>query len=465
MSEAFIQELKTLLGPEGLLLESAEIAPFLKENRGLYQGVSCAVVRPTSAEEVAAVVKCCARHQVTITPQSGNTGLCGGAVADGGILLNMGRMNKIREIDPLNGTITAEAGCIMADLQAAAKAEDLMFTLSCPSEKECQLGGNLSTNLGGLNVVRYGNTRDLVLGLEVVLPSGDIWRGLRGLRKDNAGYDLKHLFIGAEGTLGVITAATLKLFPYPKVRVTAMVAAPGIHELMELFVTVRNRFADHLAGFEIIPRNAIDLVHAFDSSLLEPFPERHPWYGLIELNATDPGLDLQTPLQNLLSELNCPARCAANAAEASALWAVRHAISEAQTAAGASIKHDVSLPLNRLADFMVEATRQVLAHLPSVFVCGYGHAGDGNVHFNLTQPKDMPAADFNAQHHAFNRIVHDIVHGMGGSIAAEHGVGRLKAAELKHYKDPVEYAMMLQIKRLFDPANRFNPDKVFSCAE
>lgn len=461
MNEAFIEELKQLVPPEALLLDEKEMAPFLKEHRDIYAGKGIAVVRPESSVEVAAVVKCCNKHNVTITPQSGNTGLCGGAVADGGILINMGRMNAIRNIDPVNSTITAEAGCIMQDLQQAAADRDFLYTLTCPAQENCQLGGNLSTNLGGLNVVRYGNTRDLVLGLEVVLPSGEIWNGLRGLRKDNAGYDLKHLFIGAEGTLGIITAATVKLYPQPKVSATAMIAAADIHELMDMFVAVRNRFSDYLVGFEVLPRVAIDIVHVADSSLIEPFPEQHAWYGLVELNAADPDLDLQTPMTSFLADYSNPIRIAQDNEEATALWAIRHAISEAQKAMGASIKHDVSLPLNRLADFMVEATAQVKEYMPEVIVCGFGHAGDGNSHYNLTQPQNMTAEEFNTHHRAFNRIVHDIVHSMGGSIAAEHGVGLLKSDELKRYINPVEYQMMLQIKQTLDPKNLFNPNKVF----
>ncbi len=461
MNEAFIAALKEHIEPEGLLLGEEEKAPFLKEHRGLYAGRGIAVVRPATTEEVAAVVKCCNRYNITITPQSGNTGMCGGAVADGGILINMGRMNNIRDIDTINCTLTAEAGCIMKDLQQATAEKGLLYTPTCPAQENCQLGGNLSTNLGGLNVVRYGNTRDLVLGLEVVLPDGEIWHGLRALRKDNAGYDLKHLFIGAEGTLGIITAATIKLFPQPKVSATAMVATPNVHEVMDMFVAVRNRFSDYLVGFEILPRVAIDIVHVAEPTLIEPFPEEHAWYGLIELNATDPGVDLKTPLTSFFTAYNYPVRIARDKKESDDLWAIRHAISEAQKAMGASIKHDVSLPLNRLADFMVEATAKVKKYMPEVIVCGFGHAGDGNSHYNLTQPAAMTADEFNEHHHAFNRIVHDVVHKMGGSIAAEHGVGQLKSDELKHYTDPVEYAMMLQVKKTFDPKNLFNPNKVF----
>lgn len=462
MNKTALQELTKIVGEQGLLQNQEDMVPFLKENRGLYNGYCSAVIRPASTEEVSEVVKCCNRHGITITPQSGNTGLCGGAVPSGGILINMGRMNKIIKLDRINSTMTVNAGCILADLQAAAKAADLMFTLSCPAEKECQIGGNLSTNLGGVNVLRYGNTRDLVLGLEVVLPSGEIWNGLRALRKDNAGYDLKHLFIGAEGTLGIITAATIKLYPYPKVRQTAMVAVPSISKLMEVFVSIRTHFSDHLSGFEILPRSAINFVCEYDNSITDPFPDVHQWYGLIELNATDSALDLHTPLKSLLNELPFAFNIAANEDESNGLWAIRDGISEAQKAKGASIKHDVSLPINRMAEFISEATRLVEKRIPGVLVCGFGHAGDGNVHFNLTQPADMDKKVFLGLWKEINQIVHNLVDSLEGSIAAEHGVGKLKYDEMEQYKDPVEYELMKLIKRTIDPKNLFNPEKVIN---
>jgi len=460
MNENYLQELQAIVGTEGFISSEESIDPFLQERRGLYRGHCSAVIRPGSTEEVSEVVKCCKKNNVPITPQSGNTGLCGGAVPQGGILINMGRMNRIRDFDPVNSTITAESGCVQFDLQAAARERELMMTLSCPAQKECQLGGNLSTNLGGLNVLRYGNTRDLVLGLEVVLPSGEIWHGLRGLRKDNAGYDLKHLFIGAEGTLGIITAATLKLFPFPKTRLTAIVAMAEVEDLMEVFIGTREHFADNLVGFEIIPRIAVEMVLQYDDNICEPFPSRHNWYGLIELNATNQGLDLKTPMTDFLRTFPHDSKIAANESESDALWAIRHAIPEAQKIRGASIKHDVSLPINKMSTFLTEAAKQVKARLPGILVCSFGHAGDGNVHFNLTQPEKMENQEFNNLHQEFNRIVHDLVHQMNGSIAAEHGVGQLKYEELRKYTDPVEYEMMRMIKRTFDPQNLFNPGKV-----
>ena len=460
MNDRFIKELAEIVGKEGLFLNREEQAPFLEEKRGLYKGHCLAVVRPQSTAEVAAVVKCCNKYNQPITPQSGNTGMCGGAVPDGGIILNMGRMNRVRELDKVGGTITVEAGCVLSDIQETARNEGLLFTLSSPSEKDCQIGGNLSTNLGGINVLRYGNTRDLVLGLEVVLPSGEVWQGLRGLRKDNAGYDLKHLFIGAEGTLGVITAATMKLYPYPQVLVTGMIAVPDIYKMMDTFTLIRDRFADHLSGFEIIPRFAVDLVLEYDADIKDPFPDPYGWYGLIELNATDPDIDLKTSLSVLLDSLPYPSRIAADRVESEELWAVRRAISASQKVRGASIKHDVSLPLNHLAEFITQATTMVEEYIPGVRVCGFGHAGDGNVHFNLTQPPGVDAQEFLGRWQEMNSMVHRLVHSFGGSVAAEHGVGQLRCDEVRRYKDPVEYAMMQQIKRCLDPKCLFNPGKV-----
>ena len=460
MSDVFIQELVEIVGPENILLKKEDMEPLLKERRGLYTGSCLAVVRPGTTEEVSTVIKLCNQHTIAFTPQSGNTGLCGGAIPSGGILINLERMNSIRNIDPINATLTAESGCILASLQDAARQHGLLFSLSSPSENECRIGGNVSTNLGGINVLRYGNTRDLVLGLEVVLPSGDIWHGLRGLRKDNAGYNLKHLFIGAEGTLGIVTAVTLKLYPYPRVEQTAMLATESLSELMDAFVSVRNRFADNLCGFEIISGIAMEVACECGQNVEEPFDSHFPWYGLIELNSTDPDLDLLGPLKKLLDDTPFEFRIAEGEEEAKKLWSLREQISDAQKKKGASIKHDVSLPLNRLVDFIAEATELVKQRIPGVLVCCFGHAGDGNVHFNLTQPADMDGAVFLDLWAEINKIVHDVVHRMDGSIAAEHGVGQLKKDELTRYKEPVELELMRTIKKALDPENLCNPGKV-----
>lgn len=454
--------LRAIVGSKGIAVETEDKAPFLKERRGLFEGSCLAVVSPASTEEVSQVVMYCFDNDIPVTPQSGNTGLCGGAVPHGGILLNLGRMNKVRNLDKIGGTMTVEAGCILEDLQNVAATKNLLLSLSCPSQKECQIGGNISTNLGGTNVLRYGNTRDVVLGLEVVLPSGEIWHGLRGLRKDNAGYDLKHLYIGGEGTLGVITAATLKLYPAPHVQQTAMVATDTIAELMEIFVSVRGHFAENLAGFEIISRNAVDIVLEYEKDAQDPFAQKYSWYGLIELNSTNSQLDLKTPLQRVLTESDVVVKIAMDKSESVALWRIRDLISAAQKVKGTSIKHDVSLPLNRLAEFIDKGTELVEKEIPGVIVCSFGHAGDGNVHFNLTQPQDMDGKKFLSLWGEVNRLVHDLVNEMGGSIAAEHGVGQLKVGEIEHYKSAVELGLMKQIKKTLDPKNICNPGKVIN---
>lgn len=460
MSTTIVDELRKIVGDEGLTSRIDEMAPFLKERRGLYEGNCLAVVQPASTEEVSQVVLYCQENGFPITPQSGNTGLCGGAVPDGGIILNLGRMNTVRDLDRLNGTLTVEAGCILGDLQDVAREADLLLSLSCPARAECQIGGNISTNLGGTNVLRYGNTRDVVLGLEVVLPSGEIWHGLRGLRKDNAGYDLKHLYIGAEGTLGIITAATVRLYPLPKIQQTAMLATNSIAELMDIFATVRGQFAENLVGFEIISRNAIDVVLQYDEDAEDPFAAPQAWYGLIELNSTNPKLDLSEPLEALLQKTPFSHIVAENAETSEKIWNLREQISAAQKVKGASIKHDVSLPLNKLADFIEEGSRLVEEAVPGSIVCSFGHAGDGNVHFNITQPQDMDPKEFLGLWGDVNRIVHNLVDTLDGSIAAEHGVGQLKVGEMSHYKSSVELELMRQIKKTLDPKNLFNPGKV-----
>jgi len=460
MVTEIVDELTKIVGKKGLSYDEDGMAPFLKERRGLYEGSCLAVVRPASTEEVAAVVRFCNKNNVTITPQSGNTGLCGGAVPQGGILLNLGRMNRVRELDSLNGTMTVEAGCILADLQKKAIEEDLLLSLSCPSKEECQIGGNISTNLGGTNVLRYGNARDVVLGLEVVLPNGEIWHGLRGLRKDNAGYDLKHLYIGAEGTLGVITAAIIRLYPKAKKQQTAMVAVDSTSQLMEVFRKIRGQFVENLVGFEIISKNAIDVVLQYDKEAVDPFSKEYSWYGLIELNSTNPHLDLTSPLAEALDTLGVVHTVAASTEESASLWSLRDQISAAQKVKGASIKHDVSLPLSKLSQFIDEGTKRVGREVPGAIVCSFGHAGDGNVHFNITQPQDMESQVFLDMWSSVNRVVHDLVESLNGSVAAEHGVGQLKVDEMKRYKSPVEFELMCQLKKTLDPKNLFNPGKV-----
>ena len=463
-----LERLKEAVGPKGWISDAHDIEPHLVEPRGLYHGCTPLVLRPASTDEVAAVVKICAEAGVGVVPQGGNTGLVGGSVPDergGEIVLSLGRMNAVRGIDPENDTITVEAGCVLADVQAAAAAADRLFPLSLGAEGSCQIGGNLSTNAGGTGVLRYGNARELVLGLEVVLPNGGVWDGLRGLRKDNTGYDLKQLFIGAEGTLGVITAAVLRLFPKPREVQTAWAAVADPHAAMALFRRARDAASEALSACELVPRIGLDFVLRHIPGARDPLAEPHPWYVLLELTASSEGAGLRETLENLLADaaeegLVRDAALAASAEQALGLWRLREAVSEAQRPEGGSIKHDVAVPLSRVADFIVEASAAVEVRLPGIRPVAFGHLGDGNIHLNLSQPVGADGDAFLARWDEFNRIVHDIVAAMGGSFSAEHGIGRLKRDELVRYKSPVEVDLMRRLKATLDPNGIMNPGKV-----
>ena len=415
------------------------------------------------------MVRICAEARLPIVPRGGNTGLVGGGVPpeDGdNIVLALGRMNRIRAIDPVNFTMTVDAGCILAQLQEAAAEIDRLFPLSLGAEGSCQIGGNLSTNAGGIAVLRYGNTRELTLGLEVVLPDGQIWDGLRGLRKDNTGYDLKQLFIGAEGTLGVITAATVKLFPKPREIETTFLGLTRVEDVMALFARARAATADQLTAFELIPRAALDLALAHVPGTIDPLALHHSWYVLIELSSsqTESGIRglLERLLESALEEgLVADGVIAESGAQAKELWRIREAIVEAQLYSG-SIKHDVSVPVSRVAEFIIRATAAVSERLPGIRPMAFGHVGDGNIHFNLTQPEGADTASYLARWHEFNDIVHGVVRELHGSISAEHGVGALKRDEIARYKSPVEIELMRRVKHALDPANIMNPGKVVS---
>jgi len=380
------------------------------------------------------------------------------------IVLALGRMNRIRAIDPVNFTMTVEAGCILADLQQAAAEADRLFPLSLGAEGSCQIGGNLSTNAGGIAVLRYGNTRELTLGLEVVLPDGRVWDGLRGLRKDNTGYDLKQLFIGGEGTLGIITAATVKLFPKPREVETAFLGLARVEDAMALFAHARAASADQLTAFELIPRAALDLALVHVHGTLDPLASPHPWYVLTEMSSsqTESGIRglLERLLQAALEEgLVSDGVIAESGAQAKQLWHIREAIVEAQLYSG-SIKHDVAVPVSRVAEFITRATAAVSERLPGIRPMAFGHVGDGNIHFNLTQPDGANKEAYLARWQEFNDLVHAVVRELAGSISAEHGVGRLKRDEITHYKPAVEIELMRRIKRVLDPDNIMNPGKV-----
>src|SRR5690348_4422125 len=466
-ADAALERIKSVVGPRGWIDDPNEEEPYLTEARRLWRGATRLVVRPASTEEVAAVVRICAEARLAIVPQGGNTGLVGGAVPPEdrpNIVLALGRMNRIRALDPVNFTVTVEAGCILAQLQQAAAEADRLFPLSLGAEGSCQIGGNLSTNAGGIAVLRYGNTRELTLGVEVVLPDGRIWDGLRGLRKDNTGYDLKQLFIGGEGTLGIITAATVKLFPKPREVETAFLALTRVEEVMELFSRARAATADQLTAFELIPRAGLDLALAHISGTIDPLEAPHPWYVLLEMSSSQTESGLRGLLERLLASaleqgLIADGVIAESGAQAKELWRIREAIVEAQLYSG-SIKHDVSVPVSRVAEFIIRASAGVGERLPGIRPIAFGHVGDGNIHFNLTQPEGADTAAYLGRWQEFNDIVHGIVRDLHGSISAEHGVGVMKCEEITHYKSPVEIELMRRIKRALDPGNLMNPGKL-----
>jgi FAD/FMN-containing dehydrogenase len=463
-----VERIRAIVGSTGLITAPQEVAPYASDWRKRYVGRPAAVVKPASTAEVAAVVRACADSRTAIVPQGGNTGLCGAATPDASgtqIILNLSRVNRIREVDARNNTMTAEAGCVLANLQKAAEEAGRLFPLSLAAEGSCEIGGNLSTNAGGTAVLRYGNARELVLGLEVVLPSGEVWDGLRGLRKDNTGYDLKQLFIGAEGTLGVITAAVLKLFPLPKSHATAVVGLQSPEKALALLERVLGACGERLTGFELFSDFCLSLVLKHFRDTTAPFPRRFPHYVLMELSDTRPGEGIRALAEGVLEaalvEKNIlDAVVAQSETQARALWKLREFISEAQAHEGPNIKHDVSIPISRIADF-ISATDQELARTHAgVRLVTFGHLGDGNLHYNVSAPEGVAPDAFVRNTAAINRIVHDSVARFGGSISAEHGLGQLKREEIRRYKSPLELELMRKLKRALDPDGIMNPGKV-----
>jgi len=462
-----IRTLADLLGADQVLTSAADMSAYLADWRGRYRGAATCVVRPASTAAVAAVVRACAEAAMPIVPQGGNTGLCGAATPAGdghAVVVSLTRLNRVRQIDTANNTMTVEAGCVLATLQAAAAQAGRLFPLSLAAEGSCQIGGNLSTNAGGVQVLRYGNARDLTLGLEVVLASGEIWDGLRGLRKDNTGYDLKHLFIGAEGTLGIITAAVLKLFPLPRANATAWLAIASPAAAVRLLADLQARFASTLTACELVSDVALGLVR---QHIPGPHPalSASPWHLLIELSAGGDEGELREALGALLAEALASgtisdAVLAQSGEQARRLWAMRENIGEAQRIDGLSIKHDVSVPISRLPEFVERADQALTEAFPGLRIVAFGHIGDGNLHYNQSQAAAGLNAAFLAAQPTVNRIVHDLVDELGGSISAEHGIGQLKRDELLRHKSPVEIEMMRAIKRVLDPQGLMNPGKV-----
>ncbi|MFH6782593.1 MULTISPECIES: FAD-binding oxidoreductase [Methylobacterium] len=465
MTHSLLDTIAARLGPAQVLTAEADIAPHLAETRGLYRGRALAVLRPRDTAEVAFAVAACAEARVPVVAHGGNTGLVGGGVPFGGVVISLARLDRVRAVDPLDATITVEAGCVLANVQAAAAAAGMLFPLSLASEGSCRIGGNLATNAGGTAVLAYGNARELTLGLEVVLADGQVWNGLRSLRKDNSGYDLKNLFVGSEGTLGIITAAVLRLHPRPVSKATAFLGLASARAALDAFGSLRDRLGPRLTAFEYVPRFPLEVVLRHLPGAVRPLAGDHHSYALVELSS--PGPDAHAELEGRSSDLieaglAEDAVLAQSEAQAAALWRLRESLSEMQGHEGGSIKHDVSVPVSRVAEFLERAGAACEAALPGVRVCAFGHFGDGNIHFNLTQPVGAEKAAFLAEWPRFNRIVHDIVHAMDGSIAAEHGVGLIKRDELPRYKDPVALDLMRRLKGALDPLGILNPGKVLA---
>ena len=464
---AAIDRIRRAIGASACLETLEQIDPYLVDFRALYRGATSLVVCPGSTADVAVVLEICDELGVGVVPHGGNTSYCGGATpseAGNEIVLSLRRMSRIRELDADDYSMTVEAGCVLADVRAAAEAADRYFPLSLGSEGSCQIGGNLSTNAGGLNALRYGVARELVLGLEVVLAGGRVIDGLKSLRKDNTGYDLRHLFMGAEGTLGVITAASLKLFPRPRTVETAFVAVPDPAAAVALLSRLRAATGDAVTSFELLPRIAVEFTVRHIPAVSDPLDRPYEWYVLCELSTAREDATLRGLLESALGRaiddgVAQDAALAHSLSQRDALWKLRESVPEAQRAEGASIKHDVSVPITALPEFMAEATAAVLAIVPTGRMVTYGHVGDGNLHFNVSQPLGGDPDAFLSHAHAIQSAVYALVQRFRGSISAEHGIGRLKRADLAQFKGHVDLEVMRAIKAALDPRGIMNPGK------
>jgi FAD/FMN-containing dehydrogenase len=466
--DAFLAACREAIGFEHVLTDDADTAPYLTDWRGRFTGRCRAVLRPFDTEAVARLVRLCAQYRVPLVPQGGRTGLVLGSVPDASgdaVVLSLRRLNRIRAVDPFNRTMTVDAGCILHDIQQEAARHGMLFPLSLAAEGSCSIGGNLSTNAGGTGVLRYGNTRELCLGLEAVTAQGEVWDSLRGLRKDNTGYDLRDLYIGAEGTLGVITGAVLKLFPQPKAAITALVALGSARDALDLLKLAENACGPTLTGYELMSDVCLRLVASHFPALPQPFPERYPQYALLELSSHESEAHGVALLENAIEAaleagIARDAVVATSIAQSRGLWAIREHIPLAQAAAGKNIKHDISLPISRIADFVRHTDALLARAYPGVQVVCFGHLGDGNLHYNIAPPEGLSHDQFLAEQAAVNRIVHDSVAQFGGSISAEHGIGALKRDELARYKSPVELNLMRALKAALDPLGIMNPGKI-----
>ena len=468
MTSKILEAMTAIVGP-GSVLTGEQTKAYCTDWRGRYSGSALAVVLPADTNQVSELLKLCDANRIAVVPQGGNTSLSGASVPLANcdclqIVINLSRMNRIHSVDPLNYTMTVEAGCTLASLYEAAEEADRLFPLGLTAiAPQCEIGGNLSTNAGGLGVLHYGNARDLVLGIEVVLPDGRVWNGLRSLRKDNTGYDLKHLFIGAEGTLGIITAAVLKLYPRPKSTSTACIAVRDPAAAVGLLAHLRTVCGDRISAFELISRSCLELVFKHITGIEEPLAGKSEWIVITQLTDVLPApLDrlLQRALESFGGDISEFA-VTENREHAERWWKLRKNISEAQKREGMSVKHDIAVPVSRVADFIARADRELLDAFPGVRIVAFGHMGDGNIHYNLSMPGPKENSDFiGTSESAVNRIVYNVVRDLGGSISAEHGLGQLKRDEIRHYKSTLELDLMRDIKRTLDPHGLMNPGKV-----
>lgn len=463
-----IDQFKTLLGDRHVITNLDDKAPYLREWRDKYEGSAAAILKPGSVEDVVGVIKLANEHGIALVPQGGNTGLVGGQIAfdaDRQFVVNLSRLNRIRDVDTDGYTMTVEAGTILANAQQAADDVDCLFPLSLGSEGSCQIGGNLSTNAGGTGVLAYGNTRDLVLGLEVVLPNGDVVNGLNKLRKNNTGYDLKNLFVGAEGTLGIITAATLKLFPKPTGQQAAFVAFSTLDETGAFFKTAKSKAGSQLTAFEIIPRIGIEFLVKHVDGARDPIETPYPWYALLEISS---GQSLENASELLMEILEHglengavqDGSVASSEAQRQSFWHMRHELSGCQKPEGGSIKHDVSVPVASLPEYLRETIAVSQDFIPGCRPVPFGHWGDGNIHLNFSQPINMDREAFLSHWEEMNRLMHAITLSYGGSISAEHGIGIMKRDELADTKDPASLTLMRTLKNTLDPNGIMNPGKV-----
>lgn len=470
-TDEIVSAMRSIVGETDVLTDPQDVAPHMIDWRKRHSGIAACVVFPRNVGHVSKVLAHCNAHRIKVFPQGGNTSVCGGSVPDGiggSVLMNLAKMNHIMEVNARNNSITVEAGCILADIQAAAFDADRLFPLTLGAEGSCQIGGNISTNAGGTNVVRFGNTRDLVLGLEVVLADGRVWNGLRTLRKNNSGYDLKNLFIGAEGTLGIVTAASLKLYPRPCARATAMLGFSDVQDAVSEGIKLQTQFTSELVGLELISLSEFEISLRHAAKTRNPFEATPNWIVLVELAATSGSSEALTDqmteyLRESFEEgIVQDAVVASSEQQRADLWKIRHSVTESNVKEGMGLTHDIAVPTYRIPDFIQQAGDALKEHYPEVLPVIVGHMGDGNLHYiamfshdNWSQIADKRTTQLELSH-----LLYDIAAGMGGTFSAEHGIGALHIPEMSKYKDPTELALMQSIKNLLDPLDTVNPGRV-----